>query len=177
MSVRMWRFLPLIFSPGVIATNAAALGGLHTLAVDHAGTRTGFAAFCLAERHQQIVVDRLPHAGVASGVEIALHRRRRWETRRQHSPRQPAAQEIQNGIDDRRIGHSRGRPTAEAAGRNGSSTAHSASVKSLGKPGPLRACCARVVAVHIVDLSGSSQKPRTQHRASAHSVTDCSHPT
>src|SRR3546814_10929463 len=33
----------------------------------------------------------------------------------------------------RRIGHLRGRPTCEGGGKNGSSTAPSASVKSLGK--------------------------------------------
>ncbi len=37
-------------------------------------------------------------------------------------------------------------------GRNGSGTAHSPSVKSLGKASSARAYCARVVSVHIVDL-------------------------
>ena len=48
-----------------------------------------------------------------------------------------------------RIGHSGGRPTGDDGGRSGSSTAHSASVRSLATRSSSRICCARVVAVHI----------------------------
>ena len=62
----------------------------------------------------------------------------------------------------RRIGHLRGRPTYEGGGKNGSSTAHSPSVKSVGNANPVRAYCARVVSVHIADLRKFSQKPLNQ---------------
>jgi hypothetical protein len=39
----------------------------------------------------------------------------------------------------RRIGHLRGRSTKDGNGKNGSRTAHSPSVKSLGKANPPRA--------------------------------------
>ena len=58
----------------------------------------------------------------------------------------------------RRIAHLRGRPTCEAAGRNRSIIAHSASFKALGKASPLRACCARVISVHM-SASGLFAKP------------------
>jgi hypothetical protein len=43
------------------------------------------------------------------------------------------------GVTIRRIGHLRGRPTCEGGGKNGSSSAHSPSVKSLGKARSARA--------------------------------------
>ena len=57
----------------------------------------------------------------------------------------------------RRIDHLRGRQTWEGGGKNGFSTAHSASIKSLGKASWARAYSARVVSVHIVDFLGSLQ--------------------
>src|SRR5258708_17461036 len=48
-----------------------------------------------------------------------------------------------------RNGHTGRRPTGEIGGSSGSSTVHSASVRSLAKRSPSRICCARVVAVHI----------------------------
>lgn len=69
-------------------------------------------------------------------VEPAAHRGNRWKAGRQHSPGQPAPRSryrIASTI--RRSGHLRGRPTCDGDGKNGSSTANSASVKSLGKPG------------------------------------------
>jgi hypothetical protein len=47
--------------------------------------------------------------------------------------------------------------TFKGAGKKGSSTARSASVKSLGKVRSARAYCARVMSVHIVDFLGSLQ--------------------
>jgi len=54
-------------------------------------------------------------------------------------------------------------------GKNGSSTDHSASVKSLGKASAARAYCARVVSVHIVGLRKFSQKPLNQRLRQASS--------
>src|SRR5487761_2133259 len=48
------------------------------------------------------------------------------------------------------IGHAGGRPDFRRGGNNGSSTAHSASVKSLATRNPSRLCCKRVATVHIV---------------------------
>ena len=60
----------------------------------------------------------------------------------------------------RRTGHLRGRPTCEGGGKNGSSTVHSASVKSLGKASCARAYCTRAVSVHIVEFPKFVAKPR-----------------
>lgn len=43
---------------GVVAARAAALRGLHRLAVDHARRRAGLASGLLARRHDQRMVDR-----------------------------------------------------------------------------------------------------------------------
>lgn len=75
------------------------------------------------------------------------------------------------------FGHLRGRPTWCGGGRNGSRVSHSSSVKSFGKPGPLRACRFRVASVHIVDPLISSQNPRNQPPATASSATNWHHST
>src|SRR3546814_6082955 len=72
----------------------------------------------------------------------------------------------------RRSGHLRGRPTWEGGGKKGSSTDHSASVKSLGKVSPARAYCARVVSVHIVDLRKFVAKPLNQRLRQASSRSE-----
>lgn len=59
----------------------------------------------------------------------------------------------------RRSGHLGGRPTCEGGGKNGSRTAHSASIKSVGEAKSARAYCARVASVHIVDLRKFVAKP------------------
>lgn len=52
----------------------------------------------------------------------------------------------------RNSGHLRGRPTGDGGVRSGSSKAHSASVKSVGKASSARAYCDRTMAVDIVDI-------------------------
>lgn len=55
----------------------------------------------------------------------------------------------------RRIDHLRARQTWEGGGKNGFSTALSASIKLLGKASWARAYSARVVSAHIVDFLDS----------------------
>lgn len=71
---------------GIVAPWAAALGRLGALTIDHPGTWAGLAPFDLARSHHQQVIDRLPQATVAPGVEIALNRRERREILGQHPP-------------------------------------------------------------------------------------------
>ena len=76
---------------GVVAADATALGGFQALAVEHASTRAGRAPFGLAERHQQITVERFPDAAVSRDVIVTLYRGCGRKGRRQHPPRQAAA--------------------------------------------------------------------------------------
>ena len=91
---------PLDLLTRVVAPRSAGFRGFHALAVDHAGTGRGFAALRFARRHQQRVVDPQPQAIVAPQVEPAPHRRDRRKARRQHPPRQTAAQQVQDRLDN-----------------------------------------------------------------------------
>src|SRR3984893_16633188 len=57
----------------------------------------------------------------------------------------------------------RGRPRAEAGGRSGSITNHSASVGSLSYRRPLRLYCRRVISVQTIVLSLESLQIRRNH--------------
>jgi hypothetical protein len=106
-----------------------------------------------ARHHQQGVVDRQPQAIVAPQVEPVAHSRHRREAGRRIRQGSPPRSRYRIASTIRLLGHFRGRPTCEAGGSSCSRTAHSASVKSLGKASPLRACKVRVASVHIVDPS------------------------
>ena len=110
----------------------------------------------------EFMIEREPQFVIAPQIKPAPNRRSRRKAGRQHSPRQPPRSRYRIGSTIRRSGHLRGRPTWEGGGKNGSSTDHSASVKSLGKASPALAYCARVVSVHIVDLRKFVAKPLNQ---------------
>lgn len=130
----------------ITTPRTAAFGGFDALAVDDTGAGRSLAPLRFPPYHEQILVEREPQAIVAPQVEPAPHRRDRWK----------------HGGS---IGHLRGRPTNEGGGKNGSSTTHSASVKSLGKASPARAYSARVVSVHIVEILWFVAKPQNQRSA------------
>src|SRR6478735_1291807 len=58
-----------------------------------------------------------------------------------------------------RIGQRRGRPIAAGGGRNGSASAHSASVRHVAYGLAGRASCARAAGVHIGDLRRRQTPP------------------
>src|SRR5947209_17181385 len=84
----------------VIAAHAAAFGRLDALAVDHRSGWAGFAASTLAIEHHQTMVDRFPRSIVAEPREPAIHPRPRREVLRQEVPGNPAAQHVEDGVDD-----------------------------------------------------------------------------
>lgn len=84
----------------VIAARASAFRGFYALAVDHASTGRSLAAVRLACDHQQGVIDRQPQPVVAPKVEPVPHSRYGREARRQHPPRQAAAQQVKDRLDN-----------------------------------------------------------------------------
>jgi len=100
--------------PRVIAARPAASRGLHTLAVDRSGAGRSLAAYSFPPNQQQGMIEREPQAVVAPQIEPAPHRREGRKARRQHPPRQPAAQQIQN-----RLNHAPERPLARTPHRRG----------------------------------------------------------
>jgi hypothetical protein len=117
----------------IIAARTAGFRGFDALAVDHPGTGRGFAPGRLAPDQEQGMIERQPQPVVPPQVEPAPHCRDRRKARRQHPPRQTAAQQIQDRLDNPPQRPLAWSPTCEGGGKNGSSSAHSASVKSLGK--------------------------------------------
>src|SRR5215210_4942102 len=63
-----------------------------------------------------------------------------------------------------RSGHARGRPHRQGSGIRGSTTAHSASVRSVSYLNPSRLCCRRVVGVHMALPGQASATPWNQPR-------------
>ena len=51
----------------VVAARAACLGGFHALTVDHRSAGTGLTPDALAVKHDQPMIDRLPHARTPPG--------------------------------------------------------------------------------------------------------------
>ena len=84
----------------IVAPGPAALGGFDALAGDHPGAGRGLASHRFPPDQQQGVIEREPQTIVAPQVEPASHRRDRRKTGRQHPPRQPAAQQIQDRLDN-----------------------------------------------------------------------------
>src|SRR5271168_3871983 len=60
--------------------------------------------------------------------------------------------------------HLGGRPSPDRGGKCGARKAHSASVISLEYRSPLRACCARVISVHMC-FSGDALQHRMNHKS------------
>src|ERR1700733_11093789 len=85
---------------GIDPTRAATFGGRSTLAVDDGGRRGNVAPQHLAGTRHQPGVEPTPGAVVAPAVEIALHRRTRWEVGRQGAPLAAGGQNIKDRIDD-----------------------------------------------------------------------------
>lgn len=84
----------------VIATRTTAFSGFHALAVDDTGAGRSLAANDFPRHHQQRVIDRQPQAVVPPKVEPMPDSRYGREARRQHPPRQAAAQQIQDCLDN-----------------------------------------------------------------------------
>lgn len=91
---------PVIFFPRVVAADAAAVGGLHGLAVQDRRTRLGVATLQRTQRLPQDVVDVLPRSVEPPAAEVAVHRFPRGEVVRQHAPRTATAQDIQDAVDE-----------------------------------------------------------------------------
>ena len=72
---------------GIITRNTAAFGGFDRLAVDHSGSRRGFAPLDFAQVHHQHRVDRIEQSGIAPGIEIAPDRRVRRDAFGRSEPR------------------------------------------------------------------------------------------
>jgi hypothetical protein len=75
------------------------LGGFDRLAVNHPGGRACLAAGGLTHLHKQHMVDRLPNAAVAPGVEIPLHRCVWRELLGQQAPLAAGLRDVKDGID------------------------------------------------------------------------------
>ena len=84
----------------VIAPWPATFRGFDALTVDHPGAGRSLTANRFASNHQQVVVERLPQPVVAPRVEPAPHGRDRRETGRQHPPRQTAAHQLEDRLDN-----------------------------------------------------------------------------
>lgn len=141
----------------IVTPGPAALGGYDALAVDDPSARRSLAPHGFPADQKQGVIEREPRP-------LSSHRQNQRLTvetggKQGGSIRQgsPPLSRYRIASTIRRSDHSRGRPTRQGAGKNGSSSAHSGSVKSLGKARSARAYYARGVSVHIVDFLGSLQ--------------------
>src|SRR6516162_2519129 len=123
---------------------------LHALAIDDGGGRAGFSFALLPTRHIKHVMDAIQRAVVAPQVEIV----EKCAARRQiFRDRTPLASRAQNMIPfiTSRTSTWRLLPPRLAGGINGSTCAHSSSVRSLGYRSALRSYRLRFFAVHIGD--------------------------
>jgi hypothetical protein len=84
----------------VVAARAAALGGLHALAVDHCRRRTGLAARMLVVEHHEMMVDRHEHAAIAQPGEPAIDRAPGREAVGQQAPGAARPQHVEDGVGD-----------------------------------------------------------------------------
>src|SRR3546814_20496576 len=84
----------------VIAARAATFSRFHALAIDHAGTGRSFATSRFTSHQQQGMIEREPQFVIAPQVKPAPNRRDRRKAGRQHSPRQPPPQQIQDRLDE-----------------------------------------------------------------------------
>lgn len=84
----------------IVAPRPTALGGFDALAIDYPCAGRGLAPYRFPADQQQSVIERKPKPIIAPQVEPASHRRDRRKTGWQHPPRQPAAQQIQDRLDD-----------------------------------------------------------------------------
>jgi hypothetical protein len=105
----------------------------------------------LAQRHVELRPDRLPGPIALELAEDVVDRRaRRKAVTRQLAPGAAGSQQIERmAFIAARMSVLRGRPPGSAAGINGSSRAHSASVRSLGKRPRSRRYVFRCSSVHI----------------------------
>ena len=73
---------------------------LDALSIDDGGGRTGLTTFGLAQRHDQIMADGLPHSGIQESSKITIHRRpgrkagRRWQV----APLATSAHDVEQAI-------------------------------------------------------------------------------
>ena len=111
VSTRAWRLRPLTFFPAFPGSGfagprtgsparPAGLGSLDALAVDDRRRGAGLATGPLAVGHDQGVVDPLEQTAVAPRREPAVDRAPRREVRWQKAPGDPAAHDIEDGVDD-----------------------------------------------------------------------------
>ena len=84
----------------IIAVRPAALGGFDALAVNHPCAGRGLTPHGVPPDQQGGVIEREPQTIAAPEIKPAPHSRDRREAGRQHSLRQPAAQQIQDRFDN-----------------------------------------------------------------------------
>jgi hypothetical protein len=96
----MWRWRPLAFLPSSWSRGPPLSVGFHTLVIDHASAGRGFATHRFARDHEQRMIDRESQPVGAPQGEPMPHGRDWRKARRWHSPRQTAAQEVQDCLYD-----------------------------------------------------------------------------
>jgi site-specific DNA recombinase len=79
-------FAALDLFPRIMPARTTRLRGLHRLAVDHAGARTGLPTSHFARCHDQRVIDPMQRCVRGPAIEVALHGGIRWKARRQLAP-------------------------------------------------------------------------------------------
>src|SRR5262249_51932695 len=75
--------------------------GLHALAVHDRCTGTALAALKTSDAISKHVMDFLPSSVVSPLLEVHVDRRKRGKVSGKHAPSAAAAQNIEDGIDDR----------------------------------------------------------------------------
>src|SRR5258708_17418275 len=111
---------------------------LHALAIDDGGGRAGFSFALLPTRHIKRVMDAIQRAVVAPQVEIVEKCAARRQVFRDRTPLASRAQVYMIPFITSRTSTWRLLPPRLAGGINGSTYAHSSSVRSLGYRNLLR---------------------------------------
>ena len=134
VSTRICRFLPLICLPASKPCGSMRppfFGALHALAIDDAGGGACFSFRLLAAFDVERVMNAIEHAVAVPPNEIVVHRAARRKILRKLAPLAAGAQDIHHPV------HHRAHVACAcrrrfAGGMNGSTSAHSSSVRSLG---------------------------------------------
>src|SRR5262249_5111207 len=111
---------------------------LHALAIDDGGGRAGFSFALLPTRHIKRVMDAIQRAVVAPQVEIVEKCAARRQIFRDRTPPASCAQNIHDPVHHFAHLDMALLPPRLAGGINGSTCAHSSSVRSLGYRNLLR---------------------------------------
>src|SRR5262249_5015444 len=138
VSTRIWRFLPLTFLPAHSHADRCSPSALHSLAIDDGGGRAGFSFALLPTRHLKHVMDAIQRAVIAPQVEIVEKCAARRQIFRDRTPLASRAQNIHDPVHHFAHLDMALVDAALGGGINGSTCAHSSSVRSLGYRNLLR---------------------------------------